>query len=148
MVTVARRCRHLRSYKLVDACYAGVYRRTQKCRNGNREIIRYVRSRSVELCTRCRKAEQDLIFDFYSLLSERLEETARRENWPRHSLQRLLVNLEREELKETNFYREAADGSSVERIAESFGALARRLEQGGSGISETFAGTPSIEGYF
>lgn len=103
--------------------------------------MRYVRSRSVELCNKCRKAEQDLIFDFYSLLTERLTETARRENWPRHSLHRLLVNLEREELKETNFYCEAADGSSVERIAESFGALARQLEQGGSGISGNFADT-------
>ena len=138
VVTIARRCGHLKYYKLVDACYAGVYRRTRKCRNGNREIIRYVRSRSVELCTKCLNAEQDLILDFYSLLQERLEEAARRENWPQHSLQRLLVNLEREELKETHFYEEAADGRSVERIAESFAALERVLGREGPSTSEYF----------
>lgn len=62
------------------------------------------------------------------MLRDSLEETARRENWPEHSLYRLLANLTREEVKESNFYSEAADGSSVERIAESFAAIERELE--------------------
>lgn len=128
VAVIARRCRHRLCYTLANSCNAGFDPHIHNCRCGNHQVIRRIRAREIELCDGCQEAEQEHIIRFYTLLRNSLEETARRENWPEHSINRLMANLAREEVKESSFYAGAGLGYDMERIADVFATLERELE--------------------
>lgn len=117
---LCRRCRHLSHHKPAIPCYVGFNTLSGNCREHNNQTIRKVLHREFELCVTCQGVEQYHIFNIYSHLQRSLRRTAREENWPPNSVERVIASIERDERKEATFYAGTSRGASLRQIRADF----------------------------